>query len=121
MTSGVVSNKLNVVACRGEYEPASFVVTADTHVDSLQVQAEYLKGPGGIIPAKQIDIKVVKCWYQSGSKGEAADKELENRVLVPALLLNDDSLIRIDTDKKQNYLKSPLAGEEKYLWVSKSG
>ena len=118
VTSGQISSELNVVACRGEYEPASFVVTAATKIDALQARAEDLTGPDGVIPAGQIDIKVVKCWYQSGSKGEAADKEPSKRVLTPALLLNDDSLVKVDYDKKENYLKSPLAAQQKYTWVS---
>jgi hypothetical protein len=118
VTSGRVSREISIVACRGEYEPASFVVTAGTRIDALQVRAENLKGPGGVIPAERIDVKTVKCWYQSGSKDESADKELGKRVLVPALLLNDDSLVRVDYDRKENYLKAPLATEEKYILVS---
>ncbi len=118
VTSGQISRELNIVACRGEYEPASFVVTAGTKIDGLQLRADDLKGSEGTIPARQIDIKVVKCWYQSGSKGEAADKELDKRVLAPALLLNDDSLIKVDYERKENYLKSPLTTGEKYIWVS---
>jgi hypothetical protein len=118
VTTGSISNLLNVVACRGEYEPASFVVTAGSDIDALRVRAEDLEGPEGIIPATQVDIKIVKCWFQSGSTGEAADKELSQRVLVPALLLNDDSLINVDYDKKENFLKSPLPAAKKYIWVS---
>jgi hypothetical protein len=118
VTSGQISSKLNVVACRGEYEPTSFVVMAGAKIHALQVRADDLKGPGGVIPADQIDIKVIKCWCQSGSKGEEADKEMSKRVLVPALLLNDDSLIKVDCDRKENYLKSPVDSKEKYIWVS---
>jgi hypothetical protein len=118
LTTPRISSELDVVACRGEYEPASFVVTAGAKINALHVQAEDLTGPEGILPAMCIDIKVVKCWYQSGSKGEAADKDLSTRVLVPALLLNDDRLVKVDCDRKDNYLKVPLAAEEKYIWVS---
>ena len=116
--SGRVSSQLDVIACRGEYEPASFVITAKDDIDSLQVQAGDLEGPEGIIAANAIDIKVVKCWYQSGSKGEAADKEYSKRVLVPALLLNDDSLIKVNYQKKENYLKVPVPAKGKYIWIS---
>lgn len=118
VASGKISSELSLVCCRGEYEPASFVVTSATDIEHLHVQAEDLAGPGGVIPAAQIDIRVVKCWYQSGSPGEAADKEPSKRVLTPALLLNDDSLVKVDDAKKENYLKTPLAAEEKYIWVS---
>ena len=118
VTSGQVSSELGVIACRGEYEPASFVITAATGIDSLQVQANDLEGSGGVIPARQIDIKVVKCWYQSSSKHQAADKEYDKRALVPALLLNNDSLIKVNYEKKENYLKVPLSAEGEYIWIS---
>ena len=120
VAAGRVSKELSVVACRGEYEPVSFVVAAPFNINGLQVQAGDLEGPGGVIPAKAIDIKVVKCWYQSGSQDQRvdADKEIGKRALVPGLLLNDASLIKVDYQKKENYLKVPVPGKEKYIWIS---
>ena len=118
VTAGEVSGELSVSACRGEYEPASFVITAPFRINSLQVEAGDLEGPGGTIPAKAIDIKVVKCWYQSGTKGEAAEKEYSKRALIPGLLLNDERLIKVDYQKKENYLQVPVPTKQKYIWIS---
>ena len=63
--AGEVSNNLSVVAAIGEYEPASFVLRAKEDIEALQLEVDDLKTDNGrIIPASNIDIKVVKCWYQ---------------------------------------------------------
>ena len=118
VNSGSVTNVLDVTACRGEYEPASFVITPINNINSLQVQAGNLQGPAGSISADAVDIKVVKPWYQSGSVGEAADKDYNLRTLVPALLLNDDSLVQVDHQSKENYLKTNYPNQGDYIWVS---
>ncbi|MAE67453.1 MAG: hypothetical protein CMJ18_24595 [Phycisphaeraceae bacterium] len=50
---------LQVTACRGEFEPASFVVETRRTLESVHVDAELLRGSAGIIPADAIDIRVV--------------------------------------------------------------
>ena len=65
---GKVSDVISVVACPGEYEPASFVVHALSDINSLKVEATDLKRERRkSIPSSNIDIKGVKCWYQSTS------------------------------------------------------
>lgn len=106
-----------VVACPGEYEPASFAVRAEKDVQGLELQLSDLKSEKAerSIPASAIDPYVVKCWYQSGR-----DIHFRNeRLLTPELLLKDDALIRVDYEKKQNYLRSrDSSGQELYLLIS---
>ncbi len=116
--TGQVSNELKVVACPGEYEPGSFVIFAQSDITSLKVQADDLKAKHGVILAKEVDIKVVKCWYQSGSAWVGIEQDLSKRVLVPELLLKDDSLVKVDFEAKENYLKLSLPKREKYIWIS---
>ena len=125
---GYLSDDLSIAASPGEYEPASFVVHALSEIDSLELTATELKGANGSLPPSSIDIKVVKCWYQGATAWlhfeNHYDPELpkhDQRVLVPELLLNDDSLIRVDYEKQENYLKVRewATDAEKYVWISK--
>ncbi len=108
---------ISIQACRGEYEPASFVVRAEESVSGIKIKTSDLMGSGERkIPASAVDIKLVKCWYQ-------ADEDTiynYDRVLLPELLLNDDKLVKVDFVKKQNYLKVTIDGKEQYIGNSLS-
>jgi hypothetical protein len=106
-----ISNEISVVACPGEYEPASFVIHALDDIASLEVEATDLEGESDFIPSDNIDIRVVKCWYQAGDPLEAWKGW--GKLLTPELLLKDDSLVNVENG--ENYLKL-TTGE--YLWIS---
>ena len=93
------SEMLRITACRGEYEPAGFAVTAYKRLSGVRVRVSELKGRDRTIPASAVDIKLVKCWYQAG---------LQERpglpLLTPELLLNDDRLVRVDHVGRMNIL-----------------
>jgi len=109
-----ISDEIFIRACPGEYEPASFVVRALDDVSPLEAKATELTGENGSIPSSNIDIRVVKCWYQAGV--EVWD--INHKLLTPELLLKDDSLVKVEGE--ENYLKL-TTGE--YVWISevKSG
>ena len=113
-----VSTTLKLRACRGELEPASFVVYPFDKLTIDKVVASDLSGPQGKIPASAVDIRSVKCWYQSGGTGRfPLNKGL--RLLTPELLLKDDDLVKVDYEKKENYVKLSFPnGTRKWLWVS---
>jgi hypothetical protein len=115
---GIPGNKISVTAAQGEHEPASFVVHSMKGTKSLTVKMEDLKQGNKIIPASNIDIKVVKCWYQSGRAWVGIGQDKSKKVLVPELMLNDDSLVKVDTQKKENYLKLSFPDGGKYIWIS---
>jgi len=122
---GEISDEVSIIACAGEYEPGSFVITALSDIDSLRIKATDLirKKTGHsrkqeIIPASAIDIKIVKCWYQAGTAWVANDQDKSKRILIPELLLNDDTLVKVDYEKKGNYLKLSFPEGEKYVWIS---
>lgn len=113
-----VSDRLSITACRGEYEPASFVVYPFEELTELQVVATDLNGSGGVIGASALDLSVVKCWYQSGEGGMFPINQ-HKKVLTPELLLKDDTLVRVDFEKKENYLKLVFpSGETRWRWIS---
>ena len=110
-----VSDEIRVVACPGEYEPASFVVRAERDITGLTATPTPLRGEAGTIRPENVDIHVVKCWYQSGDGNAFRGRKL----LTPELLLKDDSLVRVDHEKKENHLKLTYpSGQTKYISVT---
>lgn len=116
-------NTLNVVAAKGEFEAAGFVLKAtDNSVNNLVLSPTDLIGPNGNISASNVDIKVVKVWYQAfyawNSLGRGSIS-IDKQTLVPELLLNNDDLIRVDYDEQKNYLfLAKQQGEKKYVWIN---
>ena len=82
----------------------------------MMVTPTDLQGEGtkSTLPAGAVDIRVVKCWFQSGVDLEETDK----CVLTPELLLKDDKLVYVDLQEKQNYLRSQGPGREGYVLIS---
>jgi len=132
---GKISDTLPMVAAPGEYEPASFVIRAKEDIEGLKLEVTDLKADDGhTIRSSNIDIKVVKVWYQDEGRGlqEQPPAQTYNpivltyrnkpskykKVLVPELLLNDDSLIKVDTEEKHNYVRVSEAGKPKHLLIS---
>ncbi len=95
---------LAIAACRGEYEPASFIIKPQKDIRKIIITTSELTGNNGaVIPASHLDIRLVKCWYQAGRESIKNNGERE---LVPELLLKNDALIRVDHDTKTNYIKA---------------
>ena len=126
MDTGAISDTLRVVAARGDYEPASFVLTAQEDIPKLRLQVSDLTARNGkVVPSSSVDIRVVKCWYQDTGSGEMeltpsesslAIKRSGRRELMPELLLKDDSLINSEAAGKRNKIKWTAGGE--YLSVA---
>jgi len=125
---GQITDTLSVVAASGEYEPASFVLRAEEDVEGITVEVDDLKSDRGeIIPSCNIDIRVVKCWYQDRGRNYQEETPAKTynplplahkKALVPELLLHDDYLIRVDTKERHNYLRTFENGQVKYLIIS---
>jgi len=115
---GRAARALSLTAARGEYEPASFVVSAMSAIDSLTLTVSDLRSDGATIPADRVDVKAVKCWYQAGTAWVTNRQDKSRSVLIPELLLNDDTLIKVDDEKKGNYIKLRFPEGERYEWIS---
>ncbi len=105
---------LGIVLARDEYEPASFVLYSAADLDQVTLTPGELKNAAGdVLPAGQLDLKVVKVWYQGGNGWFSyfTDVGLE---LVPELLLKDESLVRVDRQTGSNYAR---VGERE-VWIS---
>ncbi|MBP8789015.1 MAG: hypothetical protein KBH41_16400 [Azonexus sp.] len=59
---------------------------------------------GQALPASALDLKFVKVWYQNGNAWWSYFGDSGVR-LCPELLVNDEDLIRVDTEKKANYAR----------------
>lgn len=99
ISTSYISNTISVTASPGEFEPASFVIQPKMDIKSLKLTATNLTGQNGSISSSNIDIRVVKCWYQAGL--DVGDTQ--NKTLTPELLLKDDSLVKIKGN--DNYIK----------------
>ncbi len=117
---GRESKALSVTAAPGQYEPASFVVRPLEDLNGLVVNATNLMCGSRSIGKNNIDIRTVKCWYQNAGAGETLSLAglKPDKVLVPELLLHDDSLVKVDHDNKENYLRLGSPGTGKYVWIS---
>ncbi len=109
-----LSAEIRVVAAQGEFEPCSFVMAPRENVERVELKRSALVGSGGKLDASLVDIKLVKCWYQGGTAWYSYFGDVNRRELVPELLLNDASLVRVDREKKENSLR--VGGE--YRWIS---
>lgn len=115
---GKISDQLTIIAAKGEFEPASFVLFSLNGIKKLTLKASGLKGQSGTIPASAVDIKVVKCWYQAGTAWNSYFADTTKRELVPELLLNDENLLKVDTKTKDNYLRIDYPKGSEYVWIS---
>jgi hypothetical protein len=103
---GVAFGPLEIIAAQGEFEPASLVFASRQPIDRFLLRAGDLQGPSGAkIPAADIDIKVIKVWYQSGAAWYGYFADALGRRLVPEMLLNDENLVRVDGNTRDNYVR----------------
>jgi len=110
--NAVKSDTISIIAAPDSYEPASFVIrSGDKDLKNVMIEVTDLKaeikGKDGkkktvIIPKENIDIRVVKCWYQAG----VAINDTKHKLLTPELLLHDDNVVKVDYDRQINLLRN---------------
>jgi len=112
---GTPDVELEVVAAKGEFEPATFVVRPEFDLRRLSISVSPLKGLAGKLPASVVDVRAVKVWYQDQGLNYKEKTPPHNynpvhltgvKSLIPELLLYDDSLVKVDYDKQLNLLKT---------------
>jgi hypothetical protein len=115
---GRAGGEVRLLAARNEFEPASFVLFPFADQAEVTLTPTALQGPDGAsFPAASLALKVVKVWYQNGNGWFSyfADPGLK---LVPELLLNDESLIKVDTAARANYARLDEPAGSRYVWIS---
>ena len=91
-----------------EYEPASFIVynMGPSPCQNIAMKISGFKLGGIPVDDETIhaDIKYVKRWMQAGGAWKNISPHGNSRY-IPELLLNDDSLVRVDKEARKNELK----------------
>ena len=102
---GVAGGTVRIVMAKDEYEPGSFLIWGLKDLGKAQLSlGEFKTADGKVFPAKDLDLKFVKCWFQNGNAWYSYFGDTEFK-LCPELLLNDEDLIRVDLAKKANYAR----------------
>lgn len=116
---GSVNSPVRILAAKDEYEPGSFLIYPYDNLGKATLSLTPFQNEKGIaFPAADLDLKVVKVWYQNinGWYSYFGDKGLK---LLPELLLNDEELICVDTKKEQNYARLRYPdGNTRYMWIT---
>ena len=102
-----------------EYETLSWILLAFDKLEVQSLTAGALTGPdGAAIPAENVDLKLVKRWFRDGGAWVMYLCDTRFRVLVPDLLVNDDSLVYVDEERRRNYLRLDYPDGSIYADVS---
>ncbi len=119
-TDGRFLGDLQIIAAKGEFEPASFEVYPLKDADRFELKASDLVSKSGAkIPGSALDLKLVKVWYQCGSGWFGYMADPLRRVLTPELLVNDEAMIKVDCKTKDNYARYDDGdGSKHYEWIS---
>lgn len=125
---GETKNAIDIVACRGEYEPASFVVRPLVRdIAGLLLERTDLVGESGTISRDNLDIRIVKVWVQGGGGWDDITQVRLGRrqTLVPELLLYDDRLVQVDAAAMRNQVRLDFPDGARYVstneWASAAG
>jgi hypothetical protein len=115
---GALADGVALTACPGEAESGSVVLWAPEAVKGVTLEVGDLRGPGGTIPARAVDVRWVKCWYQSGGAPYSVGQNRSSKALVPELLLYDDELVHVDLAAHTNMLRLSFADGARYTDIN---
>ena len=101
LIDGIIGDTISIFASPGEYEPASFVLLS-TQATKVTFETTDLRSGENTIPNSALDLKLVKVWYQAGKR----HWDLNNPVLTPELLINDDDLVKLNNGTKRNFVRN---------------
>lgn len=116
---GKLSRTLNLYAAQGEFESALVVVVPFRPIKNFTIRVSDLRHGATVIPATAVDPKIVKRWYRTGGAWMSYHADKRQRVLVPDLLINDDSIMRVDEIRASNELLMRFPRGDKYVDVSR--
>ncbi len=119
---GNFTNGVSVILAQGEYENGAVCLFAFSDLKDVEIVPANLGGPGGSFPAANVDVKVVKTWYQQGTAWYGGfQSDVTRRILTPELMLHDEDLIHVDHEKKDNFVRLDANGKSRYSWLSATG
>ena len=117
---GKADATVKIFAAKGEYEPGAFNVWGTKDLGKVKFELGVFKNEKGQeLPAKDLDLKLVKCWYQNLNGWFSYFSDQGDFKLCPELLLNDEDLIRCDAKKKANYARiTDAKGKTHEQWIN---
>ncbi len=116
---GKLSKTIELFAAQGEFESASFIVVPFKPVKSFTIKVSDLRNGANVIPASNVDPKLVKRWFRTGGAWMSYHADKRQRVLVPDLLLNDDKFLRVDETRAINELLLHFPHGDQYVDISR--
>lgn len=105
---GEISKEIRIRSAQDEYESASLVIWSPHNINSVTIECSDLKGNNTKIGKENIEFRVVKPWFQMGCRRGG-------KFLVPELLLKDDAMVKVDLERKRNYLRLFFPEKEEYV------
>lgn len=99
-----ISNKFHYQATKGEYDTIFFNVYSRIDLNKVNVNYTDFQGDNGTIPKTNLDLRVVKNWFQAARGMATPADQLPS--YVPALLLHNDQ-IPLETDQTLSNVKVP--------------
>lgn len=122
INSGKAGETLRVRECPGEKTRASVVLWSKREWDNVKVSFSSFRsglfGWGAKLPSSVISAKIVKCHYQGMGAPFSNCLTGDSQVLVPELLLNDESLVVPDHDTQRNFVKYTLENKSFYVDIN---
>lgn len=119
---GYAMEDVRILTAGDEYEPGSFLIYPLKDLGKGKLTLTPFKTKDGkVFPPNELDLKVIKVWYQNKNAWYSYFSD-RGRKLVPELLLNDEDLIKVDTEATHNYARlTEKNGEVRYKWISPPG
>ena len=117
--AGRPGRAVNLLAAQGEFESALVVIVPFRPLKGFTLRMGDLRDGGRVVPAAAADIKIVKRWYRTGGAWMTYHADKRQRVLVPDLLINDDSILRVDEVRASNEMLMRYPKVDKYVDVSR--
>ena len=116
---GVAGAPCTIIAAKDEYEPGAFLLYATKDFPKLDFTLGELKNEKGVVfPKEELDLTVVKVWYQNGN-GWFSYFHDNGKKLCPELLLHDEDLVRVDTKTQDNYARlTEKDGTTSEYWIT---
>ena len=107
--------KVKLRMCTGQIQSFTLLLSTQKKLRDIQLKWNPFKGNGNSLKASAMDVHIAKVWYQAG----ISTNEVNKKILTQELLLNNDSIIQIDTIQKINYLLvKDLFNKKKYIDIS---
>ena len=102
---GIIGTELELAACPGEYEPASFAIYGFKALRDVTVTWGEATSGEFTLSSSQIEVYIVKCWWQAG----VGVADVKHPTLTPELLLKDSSFVSVEDEAKRNRLRDAAA------------